>query len=377
MPSTTPHLLAFTRLRITAQKWMHRPDMDALRIVLAAAKALDLHMRPVWIMLIGPGSVGKTEFFIQSAKAYRPHEVADDLTIPGLLSGSNKNYDKGVLRRLGKRGLLLVPDFTVILNQSEDKRTAIMGVWRRIYDGEYERKVDGEQLVWKGSINVILACTNAIERYYRVHSDMGERFLSVRLDKRDACDDLAHKQEAQEQDHDGFQAEVREAARQYLETETDDKPELTFALRKVVLQWADLISLGRIGVSRNYKDEIVGVAQEEGASRASQQIMSLVAADALLQGQEEANGRQIQLVKRVAFDSIPSNRRAVLQVLSPDVAIQYHNLREMSGIGHPYTYDRTIDELEAIGAISRKSAVLGGGTVEMTERLRSLMAVSD
>ena len=346
--------------------------MEALRICLACAKALDIETRPVWLMIIGPGSVGKSAFYLQAASAYDPRVFSDEITIPGILSASNHGFGEGVLKKLGKRGLWLISDFTVMLNSSEDKRNALLGAWRKIYDGHYERNADGRKASWHGHIHVILACTNAIERFYRVHSDLGERFLQVRIEKQEFHPDLVKKVANQAEHWEEFQNEIVAAAKRYL-ANTPDDAKVPFEFECQIMHWADFVSMGRTGTTRNYKDEIVGVSAEEGTARAGQQLLGLVRADAMLQGQLEVGELQMPLVRRVAMDCLPWARRAILSIMPADEKLSLPDLQEISGIAHPYTFDRTIDELVAIGALKVEKSSLGPGKAWLSDRLNPLL----
>ena len=343
--------------------------MEALRACLATAKALDLETRPVWLMIIGPGSVGKSSFYLQSCTSYLPHVLTDELSIPGILSGSNKGWGKGVLQRLGKRGLWIVNDFTVMLNASEDKRNALLGAWRKIYDGHYDRNVDGDFVKWDGHTHVIMGCTPAIERFYRVHSDLGERFLQVRIEKCQHCDDLVRKMANQNGHWQQFQAEVVTAAKELLDNASEEVS-LTFRTECDIAAWADFISMGRAGTTRNYKDEIVGVSAEEGTARAGQQLLGLAKADAMLMQQNEVSELQMPLIRRVAFDCLPGHRRAILSILPAEDTLSESDLQEISGITHPYTFERALQELQAIGAIEREQGQLRPGKVRAADKFK-------
>jgi hypothetical protein len=248
----------------------------------------------------------------------------------------------------------------------------LLGAWRKIYDGHYDRNVDGDTVGWDGHTHVIMGCTPAIERFYRVHSDLGERFLQVRIEKCQHCDDLVRKMAHQNGHWQEFQTEVSTAARELLESASDEVS-ISFRTECDIAGWADFISIGRQGTTRNFKDEITGVSAEEGTARAGQQLLGMAKADAMLMQQDEVTDVQMPLVRRVAFDCLPWARRAILSILPPEDALTEADLQEISGISHPYTLERTLQELDAIGAIGRERGQLGGTKVWAKDKIKKYL----
>lgn len=368
---------SWVNLQRTADKWIHEPDWEALRICLATAKSLDLDTTPVWTMLIGAAGTGKTAFYVQSCLAYPRSEITDQTTVAGIKSASRDRWGKGILDRLtegGKRGLWVFPDFTVILNSGEDKRNEIFGVQRRIFDGSFSRDADGEVVSWKGRVHSIAAVTPAIERYYHVHADLGQRYLQVRIDKVSVSDELVVKTTMQRTRWAEFQREVMEAAKGFLKPDSE-VPTLPIDISRSTLEWADFVSQCRIPVTRNHKDEITGVAAEEGASRVAQQMQGVVIADAWCFGQAKVGKPQLPLIERLAFDCLPRDRRAILIQFRTTETVPAPEVQEISGITHPYAFSRAVDELEAIGAIIREgSGTLGVSKLKLAPRIAKLTA---
>lgn len=366
--------IAWNHLKTVSNLWIHEPDFNALRIILATAKALDLDTRPVWTMLIGPSGTGKTAYYIQSALGYPVVEVTDQVTVAGIYSASKGKQGTGILDRLGRRGLWVFPDFTVILNMREDRRNDLFGIQRRIYDGSYYRDCDGEKIKWAGRVHSIAASTPAIERYYHVHADLGQRYLQVRIEKAHSCDELVRKSHRQNANWEQFQGEIKDAAANYLSRANGHLPTVPFAISRKILDWADFISLCRQPISRNYRDEITSVAGEEGPSRIEQQMHGLLQADAWLMGQMDVDYHQTPLIERLAFDCLPRDRRAVLVNFRTDDALPGSDVQILSGISHPYAFARAVDELVAIGVLAKE----GEGTMakiklRLTERVIPLL----
>lgn len=159
------------------QLWL--PNPSALYAVLGAVAAGMMAGPPVWMLLIGPPSSGKTvlvDALGDLADTYRISTFSE----AGLLSAS-PDGTPGLLPQIGERGLLLFSDFTTILSQPREARDKALGPMREIYDGRYSRTVGnrGGHLEWTGKVNLVGACTEAI--YLTDMSLLGERLTYLRL----------------------------------------------------------------------------------------------------------------------------------------------------------------------------------------------------
>jgi hypothetical protein len=125
------------------KKWLHMDDtapvLTAAAVVVANLAAGD----PVWLLLVGPPSGGKTE--ILSACLGLGYMVpAATITEAALLSGTPKHERAkdatgGLLRQIGDFGILLAKDFTSVLSQNRDTAKQAMAAMREIYDGRWDR----------------------------------------------------------------------------------------------------------------------------------------------------------------------------------------------------------------------------------------------
>src|SRR5574342_353994 len=102
--------------------WFHEPDPMAIRATLAVTAALSLDTHPLWLMLVGASSIGKTAIHFPLAQAHPRCFTPSDVTIAGLLSMGKGSKDKGILREVGVKGLWLIKDFSAILGMHDDQR---------------------------------------------------------------------------------------------------------------------------------------------------------------------------------------------------------------------------------------------------------------
>ena len=123
----------------TFKTWLHIDDTAPVLAVAAAIVANLAEGDPVWFLILGPPSGGKTE--ILSACSPLDYVVpAATITEAALLSGTSrkeraKDATGGLMRQIGDFGILLAKDFTSVLSQNKDTAKAAMAAMREIFDG--------------------------------------------------------------------------------------------------------------------------------------------------------------------------------------------------------------------------------------------------
>ena len=89
------------------------------------------------------------------------------------------HYEKNDTHKIVVGNILcLVPDFTVMASMRREMRGEIMGQLRRIFDGQFEKKI-GTAItkIWKGKMTMIAATTPVIDKYTSIDASLGERFI--------------------------------------------------------------------------------------------------------------------------------------------------------------------------------------------------------
>ena len=172
-------------------RWIRDTDCVPTRALLASYVAnRKLEGDPVWLMLVGGSGVGKTERLIPLA--VMPDVVLESsITGPAaLLSGTGKkerakDATGGLLRKLPEGGgVLLLKDFTSIIDMHRESRAEVLAALREVYDGRWDRSVGaegGRTLTWTGHLGLVAGCTTAIDSAHSVMSVMGTRFMLIRL----------------------------------------------------------------------------------------------------------------------------------------------------------------------------------------------------
>jgi DNA-binding transcriptional ArsR family regulator len=366
----------------TFRKWLHLPDPAPVLLTLAAVVANEMaEGDPVWLVIVGGSSRGKTEILI-ALDGVAGVRITGALTVAALLSGTarkerTKGATGGLLRELGDQGILVVKDLGAILTLHREARAQVLQALRDIFDGRYTRDVGvdgGTKLEWSGRVGLVGGATSALDQAHAVLAALGERWVTVRLPEGGdepmtrfalrGADTAAMRDELRDVVH-GFLGSLEPVTLRPL---SEDEEDLIVAL-------APLICLARSPVDRDpYKRDIVLVHQPEGPARIARQLHKLFVA------LETFGVDPTAVIVKAGLDSIPSPRRETLLHLlrrgeesTSKIAIALELPRT--------TAERTLEELTAHGLTARRksgdsdtSVNLWAPTDEATQRWSTITA---
>lgn len=335
-------------------QWFYQPDPLLIRTTLATVAALSLERKPLWLMLVGVPSTGKTEIHFPIARAYPSNFETSDLTIPGLISMEKGTKGKGLLERAGVKPLWLIKDFSSILEMDERTRNKLFAVMRELFDGKWKRDAGTGGESWVGRINVIAAATPAIELYHHAQTALGDRFITLRTHPSKPCQELREKAEAQQAAQDRVRVQVQSIAYDIFRHGLT-QPTISDRWLDVAWNCASLAAAARCEVQRGkYSQEITRVGQTEGPIRLYQSFTSLMVGDAAVHGQAEVDARQHDLVLRAAFDTAPVHRGRVLRTIPPDAPITQTDALDLTGERWQTSFLRAVEELQTLNLITSK-----------------------
>ena len=361
VPAASP--MTITQVEEVYAKWLHDGDSVTTRVCHAVYVAnMVLSGDPVWVFLVGGSGQGKTERL--SPLSGMPHvELASTLSGEAALLSATARKDRaehahgGLLRRVGDKGILVLKDFTSILEMDRTARGQVLAALREIYDGRWDREVGaegGQTLTWIGKCGVLAACTTAIDKAHAVMNDMGPRSLFVRLHPASPA-----KIGASALAHMGREIAMRQelaAATAGLLTHLSGQPHEIDPARKGLIGLASLVSLARSPVHRDWGGEIELVGDPEAPTRIIKQLGQLWRACGVL-GLDHAESWEV--VSRCALDSIPKLRGAVIRYLAGRLEPADTTMVRIA-MAHPKrTVLRALEDLAAHHVIVRKSAGQG------------------
>jgi hypothetical protein len=342
--------------------WQHLPDPTHIVGALATAATRNLDGEPCWLLMVAPPSSGKTETarLLDDTADARLNEV----TAAGLLSwskGKGKNVKPkptGILARAGSQALVTFGDLSSLLATSDrGGRDQVFGLLRRAYDGHVTRDIappngadTDEQLEWSGRLTVVACVTGAIDRYAAHADQLGPRWLQVRIAERSTEEKRRASQLARRGDLAAHRAAARKTVAELLARLPDDLPELPDNIADDIEDAALVTAWGRAAVPRNGygRREIEGIPIVEEPMRLVQQLNG-IARGMLALGLPATAAAAV--ARRLALDSMPEARRAVLQALATGEVLSTSGCARQAKL-HRHVARMALEDLAAIGVVA-------------------------
>ncbi len=307
-------------------------DKGVIRIMLATviANRLFLEDRPVWLLLLAGSSSGKTAILQTLDTAGEWIVPIDTLTANTFASGLQRSEETSLLHK-ANRGVLVFKDFTTITSMQEDALREIMGQLRAIFDGSFNKKTgNGQNIDWKGKIGVIAGGTIAVQRKMRQFSENGERFINYCIAQPDAramTERAVSNQENFKVREEFLQQIVKDFITQMISTGSGIKFKMPEKVKDELIDAADFCTLARSPVILDKKTGRVSwVPEREMPSRVAIQLINLGKSLMLMSDEKELSSRNAKILYQCAFDSIPTERRLVMKVLTKYKSASTKNL---------------------------------------------------
>lgn len=305
------------------QKWLHLPNTDAIDVMLAAAVSQKMDGLPIWIFLVGPPGGAKT-ITMEGLAGYQSTYATSSLTAHALISGANfqGQQDPSLIPRLNGK-VLVIKDFTTVLNLREDMKEEIFGILRDAYDGRCGKIFgNGVERAYESRFTIIAAVTPKIYEIGARHAALGERFLKYVMG-----DNLDHHEEDKiiskaidNVDHDKqMKEELMGVTAPFLEFGFDEMvaPKLDMDLHKRIIRLAQFGARLRGTVSRDtYNNEIMtGKPFAEVGSRLGIQLAKLARSLAVVRGKTTVTEKEYRLVRKVMLDTVSQRCEDIVRCL--------------------------------------------------------------
>jgi len=297
-------------------------DRGVVRIVIATiiANRLFLTDKPVWLLLLAGSSSGKTAILQTLDTVGQWIVPIDTLTTNTFASGLARSEETSLLHK-ANRGVIVFKDFTTLTSMNEDALREILGQLRAIYDGSFEKKTGNNQdISWKGKIGVIAGGTIAVQRKMRQYSEQGERFINYCMlhpDANDMTRRAIENQEHMKEKEESLQNTVKDFINQTIAKGLKDKFVIPEDLKEELIKVADFCTLARSPVILDKKTGRVSwVPEREMPSRVAIQLINLGKSLMLMSSEKELSKRNAKILYQCAMDSIPTERRLVMKILT-------------------------------------------------------------
>jgi predicted transcriptional regulator len=344
---------ALAAVKETAGRWLLFPDGGlAVEVLLAAVIANRLDGDPFWLFLVNPPGGAKTEL-IRGLSAVPEIYPLSSLTPRTLVSGleAKAGREPSLLPKLNGK-ILTLKDFTTVLTMRREDRAEILSQLREIYDGHYRKDFGtGKSLNWTGKVGLIAGVTEVIDTYYSVNQVLGERFLLFRLGSQDGL--LVAKKAIENQGH---EKEMRQAIQEVLtaflsQIDLTTMPTLPDPILEKLIHLATFCVTARSGVLRDSSGEIDYIPGPEGPARLAKQLVLFCKALVMVHGSAIVGEEEYRVAYRLAWDTIPGQKRRLLEILSQDnLGRSIRQIAKMTGYSYA-TARRYLQELGAMGLL--------------------------
>lgn len=308
-------------------KWLYLEDISIVKVVLATILANRLSSDPVWLFLVGSPGCSKTEI-LRSLKTDEFYTVSS-LTQHSLISGftikgkKGANCDPSLLQYLDKK-VLVIKDFTNVLQGDRHARDEIFGTLRDAYDG-YCEKIFGSEAQkrsYTAKFGLLAGVTPEIDRYYSVSQSLGERFLKYRVKNEDKSTIIKRASQIRGEEK-VMREELSSVVSGFLGSVETKNLEIPLEIEEKFIQLAHLISWLRSAVSRDgYNRNVEFLPELEVGTRIVKQFENLAVGLALVNGKEMVGEDEYKFITKIAKDTLPSKRRAILEALAGELDAQ-------------------------------------------------------
>jgi len=301
-------------------------DLEILDVIYALALDRKLEGDPVWLHFVAASGGTKTEL-IRSLKNWDV-EMIDRLTEHTLVTGKTVKDEKtgkvrpikGLLARLDGK-ILLIKDFTVILNMDQLARYEIFSQFRSAYDGCYSSAYGtlDEPIRLDIYFGLITGVTPVIDMHQNLAVMLGERFLKLRHEiDRVKATIKAMKNQGKEKE---MRKELSTKTSQFFKSLNVEPKEVPSEIEDALVYLANFVAqmrqpvvtsaIWKLGADMGGDFETT----PEYATRLVKQLKKLLMMLAIVRDKPKVDWEDYWTVMRVAFDTCPQNRLAVVLYL--------------------------------------------------------------
>ncbi len=282
-----------------SEVFFYRNRIDSELIDFVALPSISLQWgieNPIWAQVIGAPGSGKTAH-ISLLEAWDKVVFVSRLSKNSFISGyrdEETGNDPSFLPKINGK-LLVVKDFTCILQGPKEERDAVVGQLRDIFDGHASRVLGNiGHVEYRSRFNMLIAVTNIIDGFYGVSSQLGERFISRReyTQERGKITSAALSNIIEGR-NDGKTKELKRKFSELIQLTpvlSLSEIEWPLAMKRRIVAGADLVAICRSHVIREKDGKgIASKSAPEVGTRLVTQIVQCIAGYCILHGLNEVN----------------------------------------------------------------------------------------
>lgn len=298
------------------------PDDRVLDLIFAVIINMYVKTDPLWLLLVGSPSSGKSEVIQAFYGVPKVYEVSD-ITENSFLSGANTGGgEASFLTQMGPFGTIAMKDFTSVLAYRAEKRENILAQMRHIYDGHMSKKTGRGNFEWKGKCNLVGGVTEDIYIKEEEGASMGRRTILYQLPAQSRSGMMAAARKSRTDEAIGLKRErIQEAFAEYVVDQVAKLPDgvlphISDESSRALQLLADFSTIARTPVTRDrYSRDITFIHSPEMPVRVSEQFHTFAETLQFMYGGTLPRAMEEPLWK-IAFDSIPKIRHNLLLLMA-------------------------------------------------------------
>ena len=337
----------------TCKKWLIIRDDEYIDVLFGTVFANRLDSKPVWLYLVGPPGCGKTEI-VQSWHGAEEAFLLDKLTPRTLVSGmiiDEGQEDPSLLPKLDGK-MLVIKDFTTLLESDANGVRDIIGTLRSAYDGTARNVYGtGKEDFYRSKFGLIACVTDALYSHIGLLSELGERCIIYRMpDVSEEERDERALMAAMNVSSSEQETEISLAAKSIFRM----KPEaavLELDEAKHLVSVAGLVARARTHVPRGLNHEVIRIPEVEVHTRLSKQLCDLARGLAMAREKVRVGMEEAWLAAKTGLACVQPSRRKLMEEMLR--AGEWATLKDI-GKGIPVngsTVHRWLEDLVILGLV--------------------------
>lgn len=352
-------------LRHQIAQWLHIPaeDQDVIDFILAVYVSNRISGDPLWGMIVDASGGGKTELlraFQKRGDAYFLSSLTDKTLVSGYRDPKKPDKDPSLLPHFDGK-VLIVKDLSPLLSMRRETRNQILGDLRDAYDGFTDQgRGNVGRVHYAAKFSLIAATTLAIERADTVDQELGERFVKFRMRGKENGAKVRRAIQNVGRD-DEVRRQIENGISEFLDSLPSNSiaPSVPSDFEEPLTIISDFTATGRSYVPRDRQHHVQYLPRPEVGTRLAKELAKLFLALAVVRGEDAPGDDEFRVVARVAEDSLPPNRLAVLRILrAADAPVTVSQIAEATHL-HRSTAAQALEDLEVLGMAEHTSGQNG------------------
>lgn len=313
VPKKVPKLLGKSISREEAikeyRKWLYINNPEVLDVVFGSVFANRINVDPLWMFIVGAPGSGKTELLMSLSDADKV-VTTTTITPPALISGQHTTgADPSLIPKLDGK-VLVIKDFTTILNMNESAREEIFGIFRDAYDGKITKHFgNGVRRSYESRFGVVAGVTPVIEALSKTNSLLGERFIKYKLRQAGHINvgtEIIVQAISSMCSENTMRSGLRGVAKRILSVDPKIIPRPTKQQIEMICSIAQYISVLRGAVSKDrYTKEMLCKPTSEVGTRLAKQLCALAMGISIYKRDSIISPETLTTITKVAKDTAP------------------------------------------------------------------------